>query len=52
MIYPLTALFFGTGNQTPNVSSIMIARVFLDPQLKLFQYQIKILVIISLIIIK
>eukprot|EP00053_Salpingoeca_punica_P010939 m.97728 g.97728 ORF g.97728 m.97728 type:complete len:470 (+) comp15540_c0_seq1:156-1565(+) len=38
MVYPLTALFFGTGNQTANVSSIIIARVFLDPDLRLFEY--------------
>ncbi len=38
MLYPLTALFFGTGNQTSNVSSALIARVFLDPDLKLFDY--------------
>jgi predicted NAD/FAD-binding protein len=38
MLYPLVALFFGTGNQTDNVSSALIARVFLDPDLKLFDY--------------
>ncbi len=38
MLYPLTALFFGTGNQTPHVSSALIARVFLDPDFKLFDY--------------
>jgi len=38
MIYPLTALFFGTGNQTSSVSSAIIARVFLDQQLRLFHY--------------
>lgn len=38
MVFPLTALFFGTGNQTPHVSAAIIARVFLDPQLRLFQY--------------
>jgi hypothetical protein len=38
MIFPLTALFFGTGNQTPHVSSAIIARVFLDPDLRLFDY--------------
>jgi predicted NAD/FAD-binding protein len=41
MLYPLTALFFGTGNQTANVSSALIARVFLDPDLKLFDYNSK-----------
>jgi hypothetical protein len=38
MVYPLTALFFGTGNRTPEVSAAIIARVFLDPQLRLFDY--------------
>jgi len=38
MVYPLTALFFGTGNKTPEVSAAIIARVFLDPQLRLFDY--------------
>jgi hypothetical protein len=41
MLYPLTALFFGTGNQTPNISSALIARVFLDPDFKLFDYNSK-----------
>lgn len=41
MLYPLTALFFGTGNQTSNVSSALIARVFLDPDLKIFDYNSK-----------
>ena len=38
MVYPLTALFFGTGNKTPEVSAAIVARVFLDPQLRLFDY--------------
>lgn len=38
MLLPLVALFFGTGNQTPYVSSAMIARVFLDPDLRIFDY--------------
>lgn len=38
MVYPLVALFFGTGNKTPQVSSAIIARVFLDPDLCLFPY--------------
>lgn len=37
MVFPLTALFFGTGNQTPRVSAAVVARVFLDPQLRLFE---------------
>ncbi|CAF2658622.1 unnamed protein product [Rotaria sp. Silwood2] len=41
MLYPLTALFFGTGNQTKNVSSALIARIFFDPDLKLFDYNSK-----------
>lgn len=38
MIFPLVALFFGTGNQTPHVAAAVIARVFLDPDLRLFDY--------------
>ena len=38
MVFPLVALFFGTGNQTPHVSAAVIARVFLDPDLRLFDY--------------
>ncbi|XP_064642608.1 uncharacterized protein LOC135496939 [Lineus longissimus] len=38
MVYPLVALFFGTGNQTPRISSAVVARVFLDPDLRLFHY--------------
>ena len=43
MVYPLVALFFGTGNQTHRVSSVLFARVFLDPQLRLFDYDPKML---------
>ena len=38
MVYPLTALFFGTGSQTSRVSSVLVARVFNDPALRLFEY--------------
>jgi hypothetical protein len=38
LVFPLTALFFGTGNRTPHVSAAIVARVFLDPQLRLFEY--------------
>ncbi|KAG1652888.1 hypothetical protein FOA52_008851 [Chlamydomonas sp. UWO 241] len=38
MVFPLVALFFGTGNQTPHVASAVIARVFLDPDLRLFDF--------------
>ncbi|PNH12817.1 hypothetical protein TSOC_000181 [Tetrabaena socialis] len=38
MVFPLVALFFGTGNQTPHVSAAVISRVFLDPHLRLFDY--------------
>lgn len=38
MVFPLVALFFGTGNQTPNVAAAVIARVFLDPDLRLFKF--------------
>jgi predicted NAD/FAD-binding protein len=38
MVYPLVALFFGTGNQTPKVSAAVVARVFLDDSLAIFDY--------------
>eukprot|EP01063_Lacrimia_lanifica_P007744 TRINITY_DN14985_c0_g1_i1.p1 TRINITY_DN14985_c0_g1~~TRINITY_DN14985_c0_g1_i1.p1 ORF type:complete len:580 (+),score=217.78 TRINITY_DN14985_c0_g1_i1:131-1741(+) len=38
MVYPLVALFFGTGNKTPEVSAAVIARVFLDESLSIFNY--------------
>ncbi|KAH9859028.1 FAD/NAD-P-binding domain-containing protein [Lenzites betulinus] len=38
MVYPLVALFFGTGNQTPYISSAILERVFMDPSMKLFEY--------------
>jgi hypothetical protein len=38
LVYPLTALFFGTGNRTPMVSAAIVARVFNDPELRLFDY--------------
>lgn len=38
LVYPLTALFFGTGNRTPKTSAAIIAAVFLDPKLRLFEY--------------
>jgi hypothetical protein len=38
MVYPLAALFFGTGNQTPYVSSAILCRVFLDPSMRLFEF--------------
>lgn len=38
LVFPLTALFFGTGNQTPHVSSVVVERVFLDPDVRLFDY--------------
>ena len=41
MVYPLVALFFGTGNQTPNMSAAIVARVFNDPSLALFEYSAK-----------
>jgi hypothetical protein len=41
MIYPLVALFFGTGNQTPFISSAILERVFLDPSMKLFEFDEK-----------
>ncbi|KAG8703531.1 hypothetical protein FRC09_004106 [Ceratobasidium sp. 395] len=41
MVYPLVALFFGTGNQTPYVSCAILCRVFLDPNMKLFEFDEK-----------
>ncbi|KAN0103646.1 hypothetical protein V8E52_011784 [Russula decolorans] len=38
MVYPLAALFFGTGNQTPYVASVILERVFKDPSMRLFEY--------------
>lgn len=38
MLYPLAALFFGTGNQTSRVSAALIARVFHDEKLRLFDF--------------
>lgn len=38
MIYPLVALFFGTGNETPHISSAILERVFLDPSMRLFEF--------------
>lgn len=37
MVFPLEAVFFGTGNQTPKVSVAIITCVFLD-NLQLFEY--------------
>ncbi|KZT71023.1 FAD/NAD(P)-binding domain-containing protein [Daedalea quercina L-15889] len=41
MVYPLVALFFGTGNQTPYISSAILERVFKDPSMRLFEYSDK-----------
>jgi hypothetical protein len=38
MVYPLIALFLGTGNQTANVSCAILERLFDDPNLKLWDY--------------
>lgn len=38
MVYPLVALFMGTGNQTKHVSSAIIERLFLDPGMRLFEF--------------
>jgi phytoene dehydrogenase-like protein len=40
LVIPLVALFFGTGNRTPHVSAALIARVFHDPRLRLFDYDV------------
>ena len=38
MVYPLIALFLGTGNQTPNVACAILERLFDDPNMKLWNY--------------
>ncbi|CDZ98452.1 hypothetical protein [Phaffia rhodozyma] len=38
IVYPLVALFFGTGNQTPFIPSTILSRVFSDPSMKLFEF--------------
>ncbi|KAH7144643.1 hypothetical protein B0J13DRAFT_555703 [Dactylonectria estremocensis] len=38
MVYPLIALFLGTGNQTANVPSAIVERLFADPNMKLWDY--------------
>lgn len=38
MVYPLIALFLGTGNQTANVPSAIVERLFDDPNMKLWNY--------------
>lgn len=38
MVYPLIALFLGTGNQTANVPSAIVERLFDDPNMKLWDY--------------
>ncbi|KAF8648107.1 hypothetical protein AX16_006404 [Volvariella volvacea WC 439] len=38
IVYPLVALFFGTGNQTPFISSAILERVFMDDNMRLFEY--------------
>lgn len=41
MVYPLIALFLGTGNQTANVSCAILERLFNDPNMKLWDYDQK-----------
>lgn len=38
MVYPLIALFLGTGNQTRYVPSAMVERLFDDPNMRLWGY--------------
>lgn len=37
MVLALTALFFGTGNSTRHVPAAVVARVFCDPEFRIFQ---------------
>lgn len=41
MVYPLIALFLGTGNQTANVACAILERLFDDPNMKLWDYDPK-----------
>lgn len=41
MVYPLIALFLGTGNQTAYVPCAIVERLFDDPNLKLWDYDPK-----------
>lgn len=41
MVYPLIALFLGTGNQTANVPSAIVERLFDDPNMRLWEYDSK-----------
>ncbi|KAL0959703.1 hypothetical protein HGRIS_011398 [Hohenbuehelia grisea] len=38
LVFPLVALFMGTGNQTPYVSTAIVERLFTDPSMRLFDY--------------
>ncbi|CAL8584035.1 hypothetical protein XPA_009643 [Xanthoria parietina] len=38
MVFPLIALFLGTGNQTANVCCAILERLFDDPNMKLWDY--------------
>lgn len=38
MVYPLIALFLGTGNQTASVPCAIVERLFDDPNMKLWDY--------------
>lgn len=38
MVYPLIALFLGTGNQTAHVPSAIVERLFNDPNMRLWNY--------------
>lgn len=38
MVYPLIALFLGTGNQTANVPAAIVERLFNDANMKLWNY--------------
>ncbi|KAF9500731.1 FAD/NAD(P)-binding domain-containing protein [Pleurotus eryngii] len=38
LVFPLVALFMGTGNQTPYVSTAIVERLFTDKSMRLFDY--------------
>ncbi|KAL0491674.1 L-aspartate oxidase [Acrasis kona] len=38
MVYPLVALFFGTGNQSERVSAAIVTQIWLNPEARMFNY--------------
>jgi len=40
MVCPFIGLFLGTGNQAPNVAWVILERLFDDPNMKLWDYDL------------